>query len=145
MVFFTDMVDPPFFKKDKKFLGVFIPNAFFADLGQRVCQFFVQCTMTLQTRIPAFVKKILFKLEMDAGVFGNHADDGPEHFIALLVLYRVAEGIDGGNNTTVLLINNRYPQIVRRLPDDKNIVIQQTMPSFICGCYIGHIPSMFLR
>jgi hypothetical protein len=82
---------------------------------------------------------------MDAGVFVNHADHGPEHLVAMLVLYREAEGIDSGNNTLVLFVNNRYPQIVRRLPDNKNAVIQQTTPSLVFCCIIGHVSSSHFR
>jgi hypothetical protein len=144
MVFFTDMIDPPFFEKVQKLHRVFIPNAVVTDLRQRVCQFFVQCTMIFQIGVAAFFKKILFNLEMDAGVFGNHADHGPEHLIAMLVLYCETKGIDGGNNSPVLLINNRYSQIVRWFPDNKNIVIQQTLPGFMFSYCIGQIfPHIF--
>ena len=106
------MIYPPIFKKSQKLLRVPIPNACLTDVGQRLRQFFVQFAMAFKIGVAAFFKKILFDLEMDAGVFGNHAGYGPEHLIAMVVLYREAEGIDGGNNTPVMLINNRYPQIV---------------------------------
>jgi hypothetical protein len=95
----------------------------------------------IQIGIAAFFKKILFNLEMDAGVFVNHADRGPEYLIAMLVLYREAEGVDGGNNPLVLLVNNRYSQIERGLPDNKNILFQQTMPGLIRGYICGHVSS----
>jgi hypothetical protein len=141
LIFFTDMVDPPFFKKSQKFLRVLIPNAVLAGVGQGLRQFLVQRPMLFQIGVAAFFKKILFNLEMDAGVFVNHADHGLEHLIAMLVLYRETEGVDGGNNPLVLFVDNRYPQIIRGLPYNKDIVIQQTLPSLSLGCSIGHVSS----
>jgi hypothetical protein len=84
----------------------------------------VQRAVFFHIGVAAFFEKILFNLEMDAGVFANHAYHGLEHLNAMLILYCVTEGIDGGNNPLVLFVNNRYSQIVRGLPDNKDIVIQ---------------------
>ena len=91
MIFFADMVDPPFLEEGQKFLGVPVPNAVLAGFGQGLYQFLVQCTVLFQVGVAAFFKKIFFNLEMDSGLFGNHADHGPEHLIAMIVLYRVTE------------------------------------------------------
>jgi len=72
-----------------------------------------------ETTLP---KKVLFKLKMDVRVFGDHIEHRVEYFYAMLVLHSIKKRIDGGHNSPMLLVNDRYSQIVFGFPNNKEIV-----------------------
>jgi len=128
-IFITNMFNPPVLEKFQKMIGIVVFEAFLSDMGKLAYEFLMQAAMVSQTRKAVFFEKIFFYIEMDVRVFSDHVDYRLKHIFPEFMLHRVVEGVNGGNDSPVLFVDDRYSQIIFGLPNDKNITINQVFPT----------------
>jgi hypothetical protein len=143
------MIDPPVFQKNHELVGVFVVNALLARSGELSKQIVMQFVVSFRTPKIKLLQKSFLDLKMYARIIVHHVHDRGKRVFDVMILYAEIKRVYGGDNAPVLFVDDGDAQIIRWVPNNKNIMIQQDVMRFVFGLlaenrFFHHFPPNIL-